>query len=54
MPDQVDLVLRGGTVHLPGGASEALDVVIDDGQIVALVEPGTIAVTPRTVLEVSG
>jgi dihydropyrimidinase len=41
-------------VHLPGGASEILDIAVDDGQIVALFEPGSAAVTTRSVLEAGG
>lgn len=50
----VDLVISGGAVHLPGGAIETLDVVVDRGVIVGLVEPGTAPVQARTMIDASG
>lgn len=49
-----DLLVRGGTVHLPGGASGRLDLVVTDGVITGLVEPGSVAVPAHTVIDASG
>lgn len=55
MTAEVDLIVEGGSVHLPGGASEALDVVVDHGEIVALLEHGAGAgVRPRAVVDARG
>lgn len=54
MAGDVDLVVRGGTVQLPGGAEEVLDVVVDGGIIAALMEPGETGIRPRSVLDATG
>lgn len=50
----VDLLLRGGRVHLPGGAGEVLDIAVDGEEIVALLEPRSPHVAARSVIEVGG
>lgn len=44
-----DLVLRGGTVILPGREPEPLDIAIQDGRIAAVLAPGTLCAAAETV-----
>ena len=50
----VDLLLRGGRVHLPGGGSGLLDVAVEGDEIVALLEPGSTHITARSSLDAGG
>ena len=50
----VDLLIRGGRVHLPGGASEVLDIAVDGDEIVGLLQPGSEPMTARLIVDARG